>query len=104
VVQISGQEILQLLRELNQSQGTTILVVTHDLGVARQTNRVIFMQDGRIVHEDIISTPIEEDLKLWKRFGLGQRILAGDKELMTSLGITGKEIKALQDLLKQGED
>jgi len=100
----SGQEILELLRELNQSQGTTILVVTHDLGVARQTNRVIFMQDGRIIREDIIGTPIEEDLKLWKHSGLGQRILAGDKELMTSLGITGREVKTLQDLLKLGED
>ncbi|NPV76433.1 MAG: ABC transporter ATP-binding protein [Anaerolineae bacterium] len=100
----SGQEILQLLRELNQRQGMTILVVTHDLSVARQTNRVIFMQDGRIIREDIIGTPIEEDLKLWKHSGLGQRILAGDKELMASLGITGREIKTLQDLLKLGED
>lgn len=100
----SGQEILELLRELNQNQGTTILVVTHDLGVARQTNRVVYMQDGRITREDIIGTPIEEDLKLWKHTGLGQRILAGDEKLMTDLGIIGSEVETLQDLLNLGED
>jgi ABC-type lipoprotein export system ATPase subunit len=100
----SGGEILQLLRDLNQSQGTTILVVTHDLSVARQTNRVVFMQDGRIIREDIIGTPIEEDLKLWKHSGLGQRILAGDETLMNGLGITGTEVETLQDLLNLGED
>ncbi|MCC6147836.1 MAG: ABC transporter ATP-binding protein [Anaerolineaceae bacterium] len=100
----SGQEILQLLRNLNHSHGVTILVVTHDLNVARQTNRVVFMQDGRIIREDIIGTPIEEDLKAWKHSGLGQHILAGDKELAARLGISAKGIKALQDLLNQGED
>lgn len=100
----SGQEILQLLRQLNRSQGSTVLVVTHDLNVARQTDRVVFMQDGRIVREDIIGTPIEEDLKLWKHSGLGQRILAGDETLMNGLGITGSEVETLQDLLNLGED
>ncbi|OGT26372.1 MAG: ABC transporter, partial [Gammaproteobacteria bacterium RBG_16_66_13] len=59
----AGRELMSLLRSLNQTQGTTILVVTHDHGVARQTNRVVVMSDGKIVREDIIGSPLEEDLK-----------------------------------------
>lgn len=99
----SGEEILQLLRDLNEKQGTTILVVTHDLGVARQTNRVVYMLDGRITREDQIGTPIEEDLKLWKQSDLGQLILAGDSETIANLGITEKQVKSLQALLFKGE-
>jgi ABC-type lipoprotein export system ATPase subunit len=44
----TGEEVLALFKELNE-QGRTILVVTHDLGVARHCQREIYMQDGRIV-------------------------------------------------------
>jgi ABC-type lipoprotein export system ATPase subunit len=37
----TGLELMKLLRELNQSQGVTFIVVTHDPTVARQTRRVI---------------------------------------------------------------
>ncbi len=43
----TGQEILELLESLNHD-GTTLVVVTHDPGVARRTRRVIAMRDGRI--------------------------------------------------------
>ena len=42
---VSGQDLLNLLRELNRSQGTTFLLVTHDPAVARQTRRVVVMAD-----------------------------------------------------------
>ncbi|MFL7892099.1 MAG: ABC transporter ATP-binding protein, partial [Anaerolineales bacterium] len=50
----AGQSLMGLLRDLNQSQGTTFIVVTHDQAVARQPNRVLVMEDGRIVREDLI--------------------------------------------------
>ncbi len=98
---VAGQEIINLLRELNQSQGTTFIVVTHDLSVARQTNRVVIMADGRIVREDIIGSPIEEDLKMWRHSGLGRRILSRDEETMASLGIDESQIKLVQSILEQ---
>jgi ABC-type lipoprotein export system ATPase subunit len=98
---VAGQEIINLLRELNQSQGTTFIVVTHDLSVARQTNRVVIMADGRIVREDIIGSPVEEDLKMWRHSGLGRRILSKDEETMTSLGIDESQIKLVQSILEQ---
>jgi len=98
---IAGQEIMSLLRKLNQSQGTTFIVVTHDLSVARQTNRVVIMADGRIAREDIIGSPVEEDLKMWRHSGLGRRILSRDEETMASLGIDESQIKLVQTILEQ---
>jgi ABC-type dipeptide/oligopeptide/nickel transport system ATPase component len=86
---------------LNRSQGTTFLVVTHDLGVARQTNRVLFMQDGRIIREDIIGTPLEEDLKLWRHSGLGKHILAGDREVLDKLELLPGQEEAVRQLLEE---
>lgn len=47
----TSHDIMNLLTELN-NQGTTIAIVTHDSGVAAQTNRVIHMQDGVIIEVD----------------------------------------------------
>lgn len=100
---VSGQELLKLLRDLNISQGTTFLVVTHDPAVARQTRRVLVMADGKIVREDVIGSPLEEDLKLWQHSGLGRRIVAGDMEALEPLGINSYERDALLDLLTPGD-
>ena len=44
--------MLQLLREVNVETGTSLLFITHDLGVVRQvTERVIVLYKGSIVEE-----------------------------------------------------
>ncbi len=47
----SGQAILTLLRNLCDERGATIVMVTHDPLAASYADRVIFMQDGRLVQE-----------------------------------------------------
>ena len=42
----SGDEIMELLLNLNKEQGTTIIVVTHDPEIADLTNRVVHIRDG----------------------------------------------------------
>ncbi|MDE5818103.1 MAG: ABC transporter ATP-binding protein [Lachnospiraceae bacterium] len=44
----NGKQIMELLRRLNR-EGLTIVMVTHDLELAGQTDRLIKMQDGRII-------------------------------------------------------
>ncbi|MBT8141687.1 MAG: ABC transporter ATP-binding protein, partial [Gammaproteobacteria bacterium] len=44
----SGDEILELLTALNEQQGKTIIMVTHDIRAAEQAKRILYMEDGRI--------------------------------------------------------
>ncbi|MEO8177727.1 MAG: ABC transporter ATP-binding protein [Deltaproteobacteria bacterium] len=44
----TGQDVLGLLSSLNR-EGTTLIMVTHDLAIARSLSRAIRMKDGRIV-------------------------------------------------------
>jgi putative ABC transport system ATP-binding protein len=43
----SEAEVLGLLRELNQSEGHTIVIVTHDPAAAAIGDRIVFLRDGR---------------------------------------------------------
>ena len=45
----SGQEIMDLLIELNKRIGTTVVIVTHDSHIAAQAQRVVHLRDGVIV-------------------------------------------------------
>jgi putative ABC transport system ATP-binding protein len=45
----SGAEIMRIFKSLNQEQGLTVILVTHDQGVAAQAQRVIRVRDGVVV-------------------------------------------------------
>jgi ABC-type lipoprotein export system ATPase subunit len=98
----AGQELLKLLRELNDTQGTTFLIVTHDPAVARQTRRVLVMADGRIVREDIIGSPLEEDLKMWRHSGLGRRFVNGEMDVLETMGVNQTQEVAIREFLQSG--
>jgi len=44
-------EIVRLLGRLNINQGTTIIMVTHDSQIASHTERILFLNDGKITRE-----------------------------------------------------
>ena len=41
-------EVMQLLKRLNEDEGMTIVVVTHESGVANETNKIVHIKDGII--------------------------------------------------------
>jgi putative ABC transport system ATP-binding protein len=45
------QEILTLMRQMNKENKTTFIIVTHEQEVAEQSDRVIYLQDGRVVQK-----------------------------------------------------
>ena len=47
----TGIEVLALFRALNEKKGVTVIIVTHDPEVARSTNRVVRIQDGRVFYD-----------------------------------------------------
>ncbi len=47
----SGREVLALLRQVSHDLGVTLVLVTHDLNVAEQAERIIQLEDGRIAHD-----------------------------------------------------
>lgn len=47
----TGEEILTLIRDLHSSLGSTIVIVTHDMSVAKSCERTIALRDGRIVED-----------------------------------------------------
>lgn len=46
---VMGNEIMQILLQLNETKNTTIVMVTHDEAMARKTHRLIRLYDGRQV-------------------------------------------------------
>ena len=47
----NSQEIIELLRSLNQQYGLTLVLVSHDPQIAQQTDRIIHMRNGQIERE-----------------------------------------------------
>jgi len=44
----AGEAILRLLRQLNQELGITLLLATHDTNIVGQTDRVLYLRDGKL--------------------------------------------------------
>ncbi len=47
----TGREVLSLMRTVGKELGITLIMVTHDLGVAEQAERVIRLEDGRVAED-----------------------------------------------------
>ncbi|MBN1812962.1 MAG: ABC transporter ATP-binding protein [Anaerolineae bacterium] len=95
----SGTEVIALMHQLNHELGTTFIAVTHDPAVARQTDRILIMRDGCIVHEHMVGTPFEEDLGAFRRSELGKAIRAGDQAALAQFGPDERAV--LQRLLER---
>ena len=55
----TGVEILDLFQQLHSENGQTVLLVTHDPFVARHTERIIRLSDGKILSDEVNYHPIQ---------------------------------------------
>lgn len=55
----TGVEIMDLFQRLHRENGQTVILVTHDAHVARHTERIIRLSDGRIVSDESNPNPIQ---------------------------------------------
>lgn len=53
----TSQDIVDLMRRLNQENGQTFVIVTHSEEIGRQADRIIWMRDGLIEDQDEIVVP-----------------------------------------------
>ena len=50
----NSQEIVALLKQANREYGQTLIVITHDESIALQADRIISLEDGRIVKDEVL--------------------------------------------------
>ena len=55
----TGVEIMDLFQSLHRENGQTVILVTHDAYVARHTDRIIRISDGKIVSDEVNPNPIK---------------------------------------------
>ncbi|NJM72740.1 MAG: ATP-binding cassette domain-containing protein [Scytonema sp. RU_4_4] len=52
----SGRDVVELMQKLAKEQGCTILLVTHDNRILDIADRIIYMEDGRLISDDVDAT------------------------------------------------
>ena len=50
----NSQEIVELLKKSNREYGQTLIVITHDESIALQADRILAIEDGRIIRDEVI--------------------------------------------------
>lgn len=64
----TSAKIMDAFRELNKNLGVTIIIVTHDLSLAKKVNRVVAIRDGRTSSEILTKSYKKEMLNLNETF------------------------------------
>ncbi len=57
----SGREVMTILQKLNQEQGITLILVTHDPHIAHHAHRILHLFDGKVEREEIVGVPIQAE-------------------------------------------
>lgn len=62
----TSDQIMGIFRKLNQETGVTIVIVTHDMTLARKVDRVVAIRDGMTSSEMIKRTADEDEREVWR--------------------------------------
>ena len=107
----TGSFILQVFRKLNQEQGLTIVIVTHDRLLAKKVNRVVSIRDGKTSSERIMKQSYRERMENLGNLAADDLIRQDDekqeeftvldragriqipREVLEDMGVSGNKLK-----------
>ncbi len=61
----TGIQVLKLLREFNKTMGKTVMIITHNAGIADMADRVFFIKDGRLEKIQVNEHPLDPEEVSW---------------------------------------
>jgi putative ABC transport system ATP-binding protein len=61
----TGKLILALLRKVNRETGKAVVLITHNVAIARMANRVVRLRSGRVVERITVENPLSPDEIEW---------------------------------------
>ena len=84
----TSEEILELFQQLNESDGITLIIVTHDPGVAEHAQRIIRIKDG-LIGSDVAPSRAEARHELYLTLKMALNALRHNimRATLTTLGI-----------------
>jgi len=54
----TSMEIMELIRRFNKTLKTTVILVTHNMQIAKQTDRIVYLRDGMVEREEILNRKV----------------------------------------------
>lgn len=61
----TGIQVLKLLRDFNKNYGKTVMIITHNAGIAAMADRVFYIKDGRLEKIQVNEHPSEPEEVTW---------------------------------------
>ena len=61
----TGVKVLETLANANRQLGTTVIIITHNVGIAAMADRVLHFLDGQIAREEVNPSPVEPAQISW---------------------------------------
>ncbi len=60
-----GQKVLRVMQDLNQKEGRTVILVTHNTAIGQMADRVVHLHDGLVAHVEVNETPLPAEQIEW---------------------------------------
>ena len=92
--------IQDLFRSLNRKLGLTIIIVTHDISLAKKVDRVVMISDGKISTEKIIKEKVKQQIDNSVSLGIMSE-LAEDSHEEYSILDKARRVQLPEDALEQ---
>lgn len=60
-----GQKVLRVMQDLNQQEGRTVILVTHNTAIGQMGDRVVHLRDGQVAHVEVHDQPLDAGQIEW---------------------------------------